>query len=59
MVKGLQVSSENKVATPANRPNNELIGDRVIIPPASDEKTSQDRARQCEPYDWWFCHKKL
>lgn len=59
MVKGLQVSSDNKVATPANWPNNELIGDRVIILPASDEKTAQERARQYECYDWWSCHKKL
>ena len=38
---------------------NELIGDRVIIPPASDMKTAEERPKQYECYDWWLCHKKL
>jgi peroxiredoxin 2/4 len=59
MVKALQVSGEKKVAMPANWPNNELIGDEGIIPPASDEKTAKERMGQFECYDWWFCHKKL
>ncbi len=40
MVKGLQVSNANGVAIPANWPQNELVGDEVIIPPATDEKIS-------------------
>jgi peroxiredoxin (alkyl hydroperoxide reductase subunit C) len=64
MVKGLQVSDANGVALPANWPNNELIGDKVIIPPATDEQTAKDRlekakAGEIECYDWWFCYKKL
>ncbi len=59
MVKALQVADKNKVAMPANWPNNELVGDEVIIPPASDEKTAAERPKQYECYDWWFCHKKL
>jgi len=59
MVKKLQVATENKVAIPANWPNNELIGDQVIVPPASDEKTAEERVKQYDCYDWWFCHKKL
>jgi len=39
MVKGLQVSNANGVAIPANWPQNELVGDEVIIPPATDEKS--------------------
>lgn len=58
-VKALQTSDANKVAIPANWPNNELLGDKVIIPPASDVKTAQERAKQYECYDWWFCYKKL
>ena len=34
MVRALQISDEENVAMPANWPNNELIGDKVIIPPA-------------------------
>ncbi len=64
IVKGLQVSDENGVALPANWPNNELIGDKVIVPPATDEKTANERlekakAGEIECFDWWFCYKKL
>jgi len=59
MVKGLQISDKEGVAIPANWPNNELIGDEVIIPPATDEKTANERMRQYTCFDWWLCHKKL
>ncbi len=59
MVKAIQVSDKNKVAMPANWPENDLIADSVIIPPPQDEKTAQDRLKQGDCYDWWFCHKKL
>ena len=59
MVKGFQISDKEGVAIPANWPNNELIKDEVIIPPASDEKTATKRLENCDCYDWWFCHKKL
>lgn len=63
-LKGMQISDENRVAIPANWPNNELIGDKVIIPPATDVKTSKERLqkaqeKEIECYDWWFCYKKL
>lgn len=60
-VNALQTTDKYKVAAPANWPNNELIGDQVIIPPPADEKTAKTRVTGgdmvCE--DWWFCHKKL
>ena len=59
MVRGFQVADKNKVAMPANWPNNELIKDRVIIPPPGDEKTAKKRLKEHECFDWWFCHKKL
>ena len=55
-VKALQKSDEG-VATPANWPENELVGDHVIIPPATDEKTAKERLENYECFDWWFCHK--
>ncbi len=58
-LKALRVSDDNGVATPANWPNNELIGDRVIIPPASTEQDAEKRLKEYEGYDWWFCHKSL
>jgi len=59
MVKALQVCDRHGVATPANWPSNELIGDEVIVPPAADEKTAKERTEKYECFDWWFCHKKL
>jgi peroxiredoxin (alkyl hydroperoxide reductase subunit C) len=58
-VKALQTSDENKVATPADWPENKLIKDRVIIPPASTEKDAEKRRKDSDCYDWWFCHKEL
>lgn len=63
-VKAMQTSDKNGVAMPANWPENEILGDRVIIPPAKDVKTAQERlarakAGEFECYDWWLCHKKL
>ncbi len=57
MVRGLQLSDAQKVALPANWPDNELIGDKVIVPPAEDEETARKRLEEYECYDWWFCYK--
>ncbi len=59
VVEALQVADKNKVAMPANWPNNELINDEVIIPPAKDVETAEKRMKEYTCYDWWFCHKKL
>lgn len=61
MVKGLQVSDAKGVALPANWPNNELVGEDVIVPPASDVDSAKERleSKEHKCFDWWFCHKKL
>jgi len=64
VVKAMQISDKNKVAMPANWPNNEILKDRVIIPPATDVKTAKERFKKAEEgefkcYDWWFCHREL
>lgn len=61
MIKGFKVADEQKVAIPANWPENELIGDRVIVPPATDIETAEKRLneKEYECYDWWLCHKPL
>jgi len=63
-VEGLQISDKYSVALPANWPNNELIGDHVIIPPADNEELAKERLEkskkgEIECFDWWFCHRKL
>lgn len=59
MVKALQISEKNGVAMPANWPENEIIGDSVIVPPASDVENAKKRLTEYDNFDWWFCHKKL
>ncbi len=63
-VKALQISDKHGVALPHKWPNNELIGDRVIVPPAGSVDAIKDREErkkkgEIECYDWWLCHKKL
>ncbi len=58
MIKGFQVSDAQGVAIPANWPENELIGDKVIVPPASDIETAAQRVKEFDCYDWWFCYKE-
>ncbi len=57
-VKALQKSDAEGVATPANWPENELIGDKVIVPPATDCETAAKRPKEYTCYDWWFCYKE-
>ena len=59
-VKALQIS-DKQGAMPAGWPNNELIQDRIIVPPASDVKTAKQRleSKEFECFDWWFCHKPM
>lgn len=59
MLKGFQVNEKHGVAIPANWPNNELIKDRVIIPPANNVEDAKKRKAEYDCYDWWFCHKAL
>ncbi|MBP1912917.1 peroxiredoxin [Thermococcus stetteri] len=64
LVKALKTSDEKGVALPHKWPNNELIGDRAIVPPAGsvDQIKEREEAKakgEIECYDWWFCHKKL
>lgn len=59
MLKGLQVADEQKVAIPANWPNNELIGDKVIIPPPTDIKAAEYKKEKYQNFDWWFLYREL
>lgn len=57
--KALITADQNGVAVPANWPNNNLIGDHVIVPPPSRRQDIPERLAKYENYDWWFCHKEL
>ncbi|SHD76701.1 peroxiredoxin [Schnuerera ultunensis] len=63
-VKALQVADKHGVAVPENWPDNYLIKDHVIVPPAADEKLANERKekiknKEIEAFDWWFVHKPL
>ena len=58
LLKALQVSDKYGAALPANWPENELIGSRIIVPPATNEKEAEERLKNYECFDWWFCHKE-
>jgi len=62
IVKALQIADKG-YAIPANWPNNEIIGDHVIIPPANTvdmikKRKEQEQAGEIACLDWWLCHKK-
>lgn len=57
MIIGLQISEKLKAAIPANWPNNELVGEKVIVPPAKTVQEAIERVKQYECFDWWFCCK--
>ena len=57
-LKALKIS-DVQGAVPAGWPNNELIGDRIIVPPANNEADAKQRLEKYDGYDWWFCHKPL
>lgn len=55
----LQVADDNGVAMPANWPQNELIGDQVIISPATTVQGAEKIVNMYNHYDWWFAYKLL
>lgn len=59
MIKAFHVADAEKVAMPANWPNNELIGDKVIVPPATDIKAAEYKKGRYDNYDWWFCYREI
>jgi peroxiredoxin (alkyl hydroperoxide reductase subunit C) len=58
----LQTSDSEGVATPADWPNNELFGDRVLLPPPGtaedvEERITEGEGDEYEQFDWWFTLK--
>ncbi|HAX73086.1 MAG TPA: peroxiredoxin [Firmicutes bacterium] len=64
LLDALQLSDKEKVALPANWPNNQLIGNKLIVPPPGTvseinkrEEEEANDAIAC--FDWWFCYKNM
>ncbi|MEM1734505.1 MAG: peroxiredoxin [Desulfurococcaceae archaeon] len=58
LLKILQINSTYKRALPANWPNNELVGDSLIVPPARNIEEASERTKQFKCFDWWFCYEE-
>jgi peroxiredoxin (alkyl hydroperoxide reductase subunit C) len=64
MVKALQIADKYNVAIPANWPNNEIIGNKVIIPPSDKIEEAMERLekinkKELDGFDWWFTYKEV
>jgi len=59
IVKALQVADREKAAIPANWPNNEIMGSKVIVPPPTDKREIPERLKKYECLDWWLCYKSV
>lgn len=55
----LQVATKQKVALPVDWPNNEMLGDKVIISPATNIEQAKQNEMSYDHYDWWFAYKDL
>lgn len=63
-LKALQTADEEEVATPANWPENDDFGDRVLLPPPSSDEGAKARVEEAEEKgydqrDWWFTLRDL
>lgn len=61
-VKALQTADAYEAATPANWPHNELVGERLIMPPPRTIQQAAERLNKAKQgeiscFDWWFCTK--
>lgn len=58
-IKALQMTEKYKAAIPANWPNNEIMGDKVINPPPKTVADSKTRMDQFKGYAWWLTYKEV
>ncbi len=60
-LKALRMADEKGIAMPENWPNNEMLGDKVIVPPATTVEDAYKRKAAKDPgyYDWWFQTRDL
>ena len=58
-VKALKMASINKVFSPANWPNNEIIGDKVLFHRGENDNCALDKERGICSLSNWFVYKNL
>ncbi len=57
MIKALQMVDKFKVATPANWPDNEIIGNSFINPPPATMADIPERMKKYKGYAWWLTYR--
>jgi len=58
IVATLQILDKTGRVAPANWPNNELIGDNLIVPPPGNVEEAGLRLKQYKGYAWWFTYSE-
>ena len=55
LIDSLQMTAKHGRATPADWPNNEMFGDKVIVPPADTMEKMESNIANYECKDWYLC----
>ncbi len=58
VIKALQAADKNKAAIPANWPDNELIGSKIINPPPRTVEGANEVLKKYKGYDWWLTYRE-
>lgn len=59
IVKGLQLASRKHLFAPANWPHNEIIGDKVLVPPTSKFTDDEIEEQGICKLSHWFMYKNI
>jgi len=59
IVRGLQLFDETSLMAPANWPNNELIGDKVLVPPTVSLTDAEIAEQHITKLSDWFRYRQL
>ena len=59
VINGLQMADKYKAAIPANWPNNEIIGDKVLNPVPHNIGDADKAMTEHKGYAWWLTYKEL
>ncbi len=57
LIKSLQMVDKYKVVTPANWPENEMIGDHFLNSPPGSIDQIPDRLKKYKGYSWWLTYQ--
>ncbi len=57
MIKALQMVDKYKVVTPANWPNNEIIGEKFLNPTPKNSEDAKKVLKKYKGYSWWLTYQ--